>query len=222
MPGFNTHLIAGTLAGASLAAAGMISHDLTPVQAGAVMVLCTTGGLLPDIDSDTGKPLALMFQWLSVLIPVLVYPYIRPYQGTDTAFMLCYFPVFYLMIHYVACPMVKKLTRHRGMMHSIPFAVIAAEAAYLLLAGSGKMIAFYGSLAMFTGCLVHLLLDECQSMDLKFGFIVVLKRSSGSALKFSGNTMANTVSTYLLLCLFSLAVILTICPGLYGRVAALF
>lgn len=222
MPGFKTHLIGGNLAGASLAAMGMMSHDLTTVQAGAVWVLGATGGLIPDIDSDTGKPLALMFQWLSVLIPVLVYPYIRPLYGSDTAFMLCYFPLFYLMLHYVACPVVKKLTRHRGMMHSVPFAVISAEAAYLLLAGSGPMMAFYGGLSMFAGCMVHLVLDECQSMDLKFGFIVILKRSSGNALKFTGNTPGVTVMTYLVLCLFTLALVMTVSPGFHDRIMAFF
>lgn len=215
MPDFNIHATSGCLAGAAMAAAGVLSQDLGPIQAGAVFVLGATGGLLPDLDSDTGKPLALLFQWLSVLLPVLLLPHIRAVHHLDTAFMLCYFPLFYLIIHYGVCPVVKRLTRHRGMMHSIPFALICAEAACFLLLESGKVIAFYGGLSMFLGCMVHLILDEFQSMDVKFGFIVILKRSSGSALKFAGNSLFGTLITYLVLSAMTWLLTLRMFPGIH-------
>ena len=198
MPDFKIHVTSGSLAGVALAATGIISQDLTPVQAGAVVVLGTTGGVLPDLDSDTGKPLALLFQWLSILIPVLTLPYLEFIQHRDTPFMLCYFPAVYGMIHYVICPLVKKITRHRGMMHSVPFAFICAEASYLFLMDSGLTMAFYGGLSILLGCMVHLLLDELASLDFKNGFVVVAKRSSGSALKLFGSEPFGTVFTYLI------------------------
>ncbi|MBU1171915.1 MAG: metal-dependent hydrolase [Proteobacteria bacterium] len=214
MPDFNIHLTAGVLTGTAMATAGFIGHDLDPIQAGAVLILGATGGLLPDIDSDSGKPLALLFQLVSVLIPILVYPHVKPGLVTDITFQLCYFPIFYLFINYLACPMVKKMTRHRGMMHSLPFAFLSAEAAYILLDSSGKFIAFYGSLSVFCGCLSHLILDELHAMSLKFGFIVVVKRSSGSALKLVGNDIFSTFVTYSLLLLFSTALVTRLFPDL--------
>lgn len=212
MPDFNIHLTSGIAAGAAIATAGILGHDLDPVQAGAVLVLGTMGGLLPDIDSDTGKPLALLFQMISVLIPILIYPHVVPVHGADISFQLCYFPLLYLCINYLACPIVKKLTRHRGMMHSIPFALVAAEAAYLLMDTSGKIIAFYGCLAVFCGCLTHLVLDELHAMTLKFGFIVVVKRSSGSALKLVGSDLFSTLVIYIILLIFTMALATRIFP----------
>ncbi|GAB6097239.1 hypothetical protein JCM14469_34930 [Desulfatiferula olefinivorans] len=216
MPDFNLHLTSGIITGAAVAAAGVVAGDLSPVQAGAAAVLGTTGGLLPDLDSDSGKPLALLFQLLSVLLPILAFSHLPEAWRSDIAFQLCYFPSAYLAVHYLACPLIKRMTRHRGMMHSLPFALVAAECAYLLLASSGVLMAFYGTLAVFSGCLVHLVLDELHAMELKFGMILVVKRSSGSALKLASNDLAGTMFMYLLLLFGTAALAIRLFPEL-GR-----
>lgn len=214
MPDFNLHLTSGILTGAAVTAAGVLAGDLNPVQAGAVVVLGTTGGLLPDLDSDSGKPLALLFQLLSVLFPILAFSHLPLAWRSDIAFQLCYFPGAYLVVRYLACPLVKRMTRHRGMMHSLPFTLVAAEGAYLLLASSGLLIAFYGALAVLAGCLVHLVLDELHAMELKFGVLLVVKRSSGSALKLVSKDFFGTVFMYLLLLIGTTALVVRLFPEL--------
>ncbi len=192
MPEFKTHLAAGAAVGGAAAAWGMMSHDLNLVHAVAVAVLGTTGGLLPNLDSDSGKPLSLMFQLISILLPVLLLPYawpyirlyIRPGSGKDIPFFLCYYTVSYLLIHYGIMPVVKRFTKHRGMMHSLPFAVVAGEAAFLLLRPSGMTTAIYGGLAVMSACLVHLILDDLASASL------------GNSLKMKGPHLAGTLAVY--------------------------
>lgn len=175
-----------------MAAWGTLSHDLNLVHAVAVAVLGTTGGLLPDLDSDSGKPLALMFQLISILFPILLLPYAWPYirlyigpgSGKDIPFFLCYYTVSYLLINYAVLPLVKRFTRHRGMMHSLPFAIVAGEAAFLLLRPSGMTIALYGGLAVLSGCLAHLILDDLVSASI------------GGALKLKGPNLWGTLAVY--------------------------
>lgn len=206
MAAFKVHLASGIVTGFCVAGSASFFAGLSPLETATVFICGTTGALLPDLDSDTGKPLALLFQLISVLIPVLLYPYTKLFFETSTPFLLCYFTSFYLMINYGICQIIKKLTKHRGIMHSVPFSILCGEIAFLLLYESGLKLAFTGSIAVFSGCIVHLLLDELNSISLKFGFILVLKNSSGSAFKLFSPYLLSTLSTYLLVIIAGLII----------------
>jgi len=204
MPEFNTHLVGGILTGTAVGAWGFFQHQIGPVHAGAVAVLGTLGGLLPDLDSDSGKPLDLLFQIISVLLPVLLYPYVFHGRGHDVPLMLCYYAGAYLLINYAVMPLVKKATRHRGMMHSLPFALVSGEGAFLLLLPSGRLTAIYGGLSVMAGCLVHLVLDQIASMG---------QRSSGGAMKLKGPHLLGTLFVYGMLVVMGVAVAARLFPA---------
>ena len=63
--------------------------------------------------------------------------------------------------------------------------------------------------AVFLGCLVHLVLDELSSFKLKFGFIPIPKKSSGSAFKFKSESLAATLFIYLILAAIVTAVFIS-------------
>ena len=69
MAGFNTHLTSGVAAGTFFSAAGWAIGILTLTQTGAIFILAAVAALLPDLDSDTGKPLLFLSQVISVLVP---------------------------------------------------------------------------------------------------------------------------------------------------------
>jgi membrane-bound metal-dependent hydrolase YbcI (DUF457 family) len=198
MAEFKTHLIFGAAAGGWMAWMGISRGSLTHLQASAVVIVGTLGGLLPDLDSDTGKPLALLFQVLSVLLPAALYPLATKF-GQDLPFLICYFVLSYLAINYLICPIIKRFTIHRGIMHSIPFAVLCGELAFLLFDAHGRKFALYGGAAVLSGALCHLILDEICSLKLRFGFIPLVKRSSGTALAFFSSNSTVTLTIYLAL-----------------------
>jgi len=84
------------------------------------------------------------------------------------------------------------------MMHSIPFALVCGGIGYLLFLSSGKQVAIMAGVAVFLGCLVHLVLDELSSFKLKFGFIPILKKSSGTAFKLKSDSLGTTLFIYLI------------------------
>ena len=199
MAQFKTHLAGGVIAGAGVSALGIFTYELNLIQACAIFVIGSVGGLLPDLDSDSGKPLVLVFELISVLIPTLLFINFIRQEWTSPEFLICYFTFSYLFINYVVCAAIKRLTVHRGIMHSVPFALFCGGIGYLLFASSGKEIAIIAGLAVFAGCLVHLVLDELNSLTLKFGFIPWLKKSSGTALKLKSNSLATNLLIYSLI-----------------------
>ncbi len=212
MADFKTHLIGSVAMGALFAAAGAGFKVLNPTQAGAVFVVGSVSGLLPDLDSDTGKPLSFLFHLVSVLAPALFLGKFVQLWGYSPERIICYFTASYLLLNYVVCGAIKKITRHRGMMHSVPFCLLSAGVAYLLFLQSGRDPAVFTGVAVFFGCLGHLMLDEFSSFHLKYGIFPAAKRSRGTALKFAANSIPATVIFYFLLVLVCLAIFV---PNLY-------
>ena len=165
-------------------------------------------GLLPDLDSDTGKPLTFLFQFMAILLPSIFFFKAARFGGNSPEFLICYFTLSYLFIYYLLGSLIKKMTIHRGMMHSLPFALLCGGLGYLLFISSGQKMAFISGIALFSGCLIHLVLDELNSFTLKYGFIPVLKKSSGTALKLKSKSFADTIFVYSLLLLVFLAIFL--------------
>jgi len=194
MADFNTHLLGGVLVGGAFSTISYISMDLNIIQSYAVFIMGVLGGLLPDLDSDTGKPLEIISAAVSILVPALLLSNIAKQYTISAEFLIGYFTICYFIINYILCELLKRITIHRGIMHSIPFSFLAAQIAYLLFKPSGVTLATMTSCVVFFGCLIHLILDEFHSFYLKFGFIPMLKRSSGTALKFfSNNLLANLI-----------------------------
>jgi len=183
MASFNTHLVGGVVVGSAFFSISLYSFNLDMIQSFAIFTMGVLGGILPDLDSDSGKPLALISGSVSVLIPLLLLSKLSRINITSPEFVISYFVFVYFIINYIICGIIKKITIHRGIMHSIPFSFLVAEFAYILFITSGKNVATMASLAMFFGCIIHLILDELNSIKFKFGFIPVLSQSSGTAFK---------------------------------------
>ena len=209
MADFKTHLTSGVLSGAGFSMVGLLTNALTVTQAGAVFTVGAFAGLLPDLDSDTGKPLSFLFQFLSLIIPCVFFISAAKYGGYSPEFLICYFALSYLFINYIVCSFIKKMTVHRGMMHSIPFAFLCGGVGYLLFSNSGGQVALIAGTASLFGCLLHLILDELNSFKFKYGIIPTLKKSSGTALKFKSNSFSATLFMYTVL-------ILVIMSGIIG------
>ncbi|MBF0199903.1 MAG: metal-dependent hydrolase [Desulfamplus sp.] len=200
MSGFRTHLIGGMAAGGAVAAGTAIFKPalLDPVQLSALFITGTIGGILPDLDSDTGKPLSILFGLISILVPVAFLEDLAQYFTITPEFLVTYFVICYFIINFPVCAAVKKITVHRGIMHSIPFAVLCAQASFFIFMPSGKSMAMAGAVSMLAGCITHLVLDELNSIVWKFGCIPVFKNSIGSALKFKSSSLSATFLIYLL------------------------
>jgi membrane-bound metal-dependent hydrolase YbcI (DUF457 family) len=169
--------------------------DWGPAVLGAA--LCTVGGLLPDLDSDSGVPVRELFGAAAAVVPLLLFPRLRQ-AGLTVEQTLAVLVGVYVLVRYPLAHLFKRCTVHRGMFHSIPALFIAGLATYLLLPSRDGVVRLFLAGAVAAGFLSHLVLDELCSVDF-MGLRPRLNRFAGSALKLASKSIPATVLTYLLL-----------------------
>ncbi len=157
----------------------------------------TIGGLLPDLDSDSGVPVRELFGLMSALVPLIMMPRLLSLNLPPEEVIL-WLALMYVGIRYGLSKIFKRLTVHRGMFHSIPAMLIAGLA--MFLAYDAKVLSQRAFIAVGTmvGFLSHLVLDEAYSVDFR-GVTIKLNKYAGSAVKFFSPSIIGTLSTYIIL-----------------------
>jgi membrane-bound metal-dependent hydrolase YbcI (DUF457 family) len=197
MAGFRTHITVSTLCGIAYGGAAVqplgFSLDAAILAAGITAV----GGMLPDLDSASGRPVREMFGLAAVLVPLMLVHRLM-HAGVSHEGILATLLFGYLFIKYVAVDVFKRFTVHRGMYHSLPAMLIAGLCVYLAYHSDNRNIRLLLAGGVMIGFASHLILDEIYSVDWS-GAKPKLKSSAGSAVKFASPSMPATAFCYLLL-----------------------
>jgi hypothetical protein len=195
MASYPVHLSVSTVLGAAYgAAAAWHWHiDWGPAFLGAG--LTAMGGVLPDLDSDSGVPVRELFGLASAIVPCLLFPRLTA-AGFTIEQTIVILAVVFLVIRYGVSEVFKHFTVHRGMFHSIPALLIAGLLTFLLYHSDRQWVRYYLAGGVMLGFLSHLVLDEIYSVDFMG---VKVKKSAGTALKLASPSWSATASTYLFL-----------------------
>ena len=169
-------------------------------------VCCGVSGMLPDLDSDSGRPIRELFPLTAAVVPILMLPRLQ-YAGLSWDMIILFFFAVYAFIRYVVMEIFKKFTVHRGMFHSIPAGLIAAEIAFLSHNCPYEEGAYVLAGGVLLGFFSHLVLDEIYSVTWS-GLRPTLKSSSGTALKLASKSMPATVGTWGALALISVVLMM--------------
>lgn len=158
------------------------------------------GSFLPDVDSDSGMPFFLIFGTIAACATGVVLFYTLQ-ETSDWRYIVSISTAALFFFWFVVGGIIKKMTHHRGIYHSIPAALIASLGIYLiaerfnfphetpLILGAGMLV----------GYLTHLVLDELHAGITLDGIPFNPKSSLGGALKmFSDENWVN-IATYTLL-----------------------
>ena len=197
MASYRGHLLFASALGAAYGgvAAWRLDYDWGASLLGAG--LTTLGGLLPDLDSDSGVPVRELFNVTAACVPLVAHEPLRRHGFTPEQ-TLVLMGGLYLVIRFVLSGVFKRWTVHRGMFHSIPAMLIAGLAIYLACRGRPPDLRYYLAGAVMLGFLSHLVLDELYSVDF-MGARIRLNRYAGSALKLFSRSVSATLLTYVLL-----------------------
>jgi hypothetical protein len=160
--------------------------------------MTTLGGLLPDLDSDSGVPVRELFNLAGALVPVLLLPRLYAERLTPDQ-MLVVLAGIYLVVRFGLSQVFKRLTVHRGMFHSLPAMLIAGLAVFLLYHNERVELRAWMAGGTMLGFLSHLVLDELFAVDF-MGLTPKLNRFAGSALKLWSRSWFATALTYVILC----------------------
>ena len=202
MAGFKTHITVSTIAGLGYGGAAYWFYHVpipTCVLAGG---LCAVSGMLPDIDSDSGRPLRESIAFAAAIIPMMLVDRFSKF-GLATETMVLIGAFAYLIIRFGAASLLRKITVHRGMLHSLPAAIIFGEVAFLLASGDDIYLRYYKAGGVVAGYLSHLILDEIYSIEWHHGHLR-LKKSFGTGIKVLGHKILPNLATYSLLALFTM------------------
>ena len=182
MANFNTHFTVGAGASAVVSATLLSMEVVTPQEAVVAFALGTLGSLLPDVDSAHSKSIKVGFNVLSLLMTImLIFVKSSTYSLIE---MLIMSALVFSGIRYAFLGFFRKISKHRGMFHTIPVAVIWAIIIAILsqwFFDLNSLISWVYGVMIGLGYLVHLTLDELYSVDLGNRR---MKKSSGTALKF--------------------------------------
>jgi len=199
MADFKTHVSFGIALGI-LGAIGIVATSIAdgPGLLVTAFAVATLGSVLPDIDSDSGVPFHVTFGALSLVSGALAFLLFSRqvsvgWQGAAlrslglTAF-----------VWIVVGAIFRRITRHRGMAHSIPAAFLSGLATFFLASrySFGDADAFILGTAITAGYLVHLILDEVYAVVNFHGRPFRPSTALGSALKLFSDSMPVNVAVY--------------------------
>lgn len=204
MAGFQTHIAVSTLTGVGYGVWGY--HCGAPIETSVLAgALCSVSGMLPDMDSDSGRPVQEMSAFAAAVVPMLMLERFST-LGWSHEMMALAGAGIYAAIRFGAAEIFKRYTVHRGMWHSLPACLACGLLAFLIVAGPDIAIRLFKAGAVSLGFLSHLVLDEIWSFQLRSGKLNV-KKSFGTALKFFGkDKWANLAMSGMLAVLAFLAV----------------
>jgi hypothetical protein len=192
MAGFKTHITTSTVLGIGYGAtAAAVYH--TPWETAMLGAgLCSVSGMLPDIDSGPGVPLRESVSFAAAVIPLLLIHRWQRFEMTPDTMVLAGGLV-YLLIRFGLGRLLKSMTVHRGMFHSLPALAIVGMATYLICDHDNPWTRVFFASAVMAGFGSHLVLDEIWSIDFRH---LRLKSSFGTALKFWGDCWWSNLATY--------------------------
>ena len=143
--------------------------------------ICSVGGLLPDIDIKTSRSYQDCMSITACIAAMLLIIRVNG-AGISPELVSIIGAFAFLAIKFGVGGVIRTFTVHRGMIHSIPFAILCGEIVFLISPGdmSARVLKAIG---LTLGCFSHLLLDEIYSVQVTQGKLST-KKSFGTALKF--------------------------------------
>lgn len=199
---FREHVAVGALVAAIVVVVTYLYAALTdPLLLLLLFGVTIVGSFLPDVDSDGSLPFYFVFGSMTAATTGVVLLYTIQYAGGDWRYLIGVPAVALLFFWFVVGTMVKKMTHHRGIYHSLPALVIAALGTVLLVRWYGLLesVALMFGLAMAVGFATHLILDELHAGITLDGSPFTPKKSFGTATKMFVDSNAVNIATYTLL-----------------------
>lgn len=197
MAGYREHISVSGALGIVYGLVGTFCLGFTGVQGALAASLVWVSGMLPDLDSQTGKPVREAFSLIAAVTLMMVMQRLWEWGGdAETAMLLAI--GLYAAIRYGGAFVLGKLAVHRGMFHSVPMLLIVTELMFLGYKSDSVNVRLLMAVGVAVGFASHLALDEMYSVAWT-GLRLKLNQAAGSALKFVGNGFMPNLVTYGLL-----------------------
>ena len=219
MANFNTHFTIASGASAVVSGTLLSMEVVRPEEAVIAFFLGTLGGLLPDVDSAHSTSIKVGFNVLSVLMTIMVIFIKTSVYSLLEMFIIA--GLVFVGIRYALLDVFRKISKHRGMFHSIPVGLIWGIVISILMHfsfGLNSLISWVYGFMVTVGYFVHLILDETYSVDLGNRR---MKKSFGTAFKL-GKFKKTSDKIHTVIIYISIPLLLSIAPNTTLIINAIF
>ena len=193
MAAYKTHISISTLLGVGYATVGFLQFHFQPIQCVLAGMLTSVAGMLPDLDSESGRPVREVFGLFAAITPFVLMPRLMEVCETTEELIVASMAVYFTIRHGGAW-LLGYISVHRGMFHSLPAMVIATQLGFLSYQNEYIEARYFIGGGIGLGFLSHLVLDELYSVTW-----TGLKKSAGSAMKLYGDSFWPNVITFAIL-----------------------
>lgn len=199
------------------AACGLLLFRIHPellLLSAVIVVIC---GILPNIDSGPETESSQQIVNLAAAIaPLLLLSLIPELRTGGIARIALVIVAAFFLTRSLARVAISKMFSKRGLLHSLPAAIIVTEIVYLMFFDLFPKERLFLAGAAFTGFFSHLLLDATMNIDL-----VGNKAPPIPVLKLAGKNWFQNIAMYGTMLVLGWFVVKDIYPGfkLYGGVA---
>jgi hypothetical protein len=194
MAGFRAHITTSTVLGAAYGGAAYAMFHVPLPTCCFAGGLCSVSGMLPDVDSNSGRPLQESLAFAAAVVPMMLVERFEQF-GLSAESVVMAGVLVYLFVRFALGEFLRRYTVHRGMFHSLPAAIIFGQVAFLLTSDPDLRLRLFKAGGVVIGYLSHLALDEIYSIEWYRGRLR-LKKSFGTALKMFSHTWWANISTY--------------------------
>lgn len=186
-----SHFVTSVLLGGAYAAAGIYFFNIYPENALLASVIIVVAGMVPNLDGGQSGPAREIGGLIAAMVPLVLlsqYPFIKEGGITRIAIIAV---VSYLATRTLFVNFFEQFTTHRGMLHSIPSAVITSELFYLLFFDLRTPERIYISVAALLGFLTHLIMDAYGNVS-----FLAKGEKKPAALKLFGPSWESNIALY--------------------------
>jgi hypothetical protein len=186
-----SHFFTSVLCSLVLSAFGLFVLHISPelIILGGILMLGSA--LLPNIDSGHNGIGREFSGFIAAIAPWILIQYIPELRGGSLARFVIIFCVAYAGTKYLLDVVLNEYFTPRGVMHSLPAAILIGEITYLIFRDVEWNQRLYLASASTIGYLSHLVLDATGNIDLRGA-----KQRRPAALKFFGTDWKSTAAMY--------------------------
>ncbi len=161
-----SHISFSLLIALLFSAGGIVFFGIPGEQAALAAIIIVIAGMLPNIDSRGDAPAKELGGLIAAVAPLLLlerFPQIRHGGAVRVALVVV---CCYVLTRVLLGRVLSKHMVHRGMMHSIPAAIITAELTYIFFWELHWFTRAYLACASLIGFTSHLFIDAYGNLDL--------------------------------------------------------
>jgi hypothetical protein len=185
MAGYKAHMAMGMVLGLITGVVAVLVIAPSPFYAPLIFIAVVFGSFLPDLDSDTGISVKILFKILALSASGAIGFYLFDVLHLSIYGIIGGIIGCYIIINFGVRYLFKRITVHRGIFHSIAGVIISILLFdYMFMSiNLGIFDSLLFSSAIGVGYLGHLILDETNSLVNLSGVPFIPKKSLGTALK---------------------------------------